>query len=56
MTGLLHLWLPPVLWMAVIFWFSSGEFSADATGSFLMPLLRWLAPWASDAQLQTVHR
>lgn len=50
------LWLPPVLWMAAILWFSSGDFSADQTGSFLLPMLRWLAPWATDAQLQVAHR
>ena len=48
-------WLPPVLWMAAILWFSSGDFSADQTRSFLLPVLRWLAPWATDAQLQAVH-
>lgn len=42
--------------MEAILWFSSGDFSADQTGAFLMPLLRWLAPWAMDAQLQVAHR
>jgi VanZ family protein len=42
--------------MATILWFSSGDFSADQTSSFLLPLLRWLAPWATDAQLQVAHR
>lgn len=42
--------------MAAILWFSSGDFSADQTGSFLLPVLRWLAPWATDAQLQVAHR
>lgn len=49
------LWLPPVLWMAAILWFSSGDFSAEQTGTFLLPVLRWLAPWATDAQLQAAH-
>jgi len=53
---LVALWLPPVLWMAAILWFSSGDFSADQTGSFLLPVLRWLAPWATDAQLHISHR
>ena len=56
MTALVAVWLPPLLWMAAILWLSSGEFSADATGAFLLPLLRWLAPWATDAQLEVVHR
>jgi len=42
--------------MAAILWFSSGDFSADQTGSFLLPVLRWLVPWATDAQLEVVHR
>lgn len=49
------LWLPPILWMAVILGLSSGEFGADATGAFLLPLLRWLAPWATPAQLEAAH-
>lgn len=56
MPRLVALWFPPVLWMAAILWFSSGDFSADQTGSFLLPVLRWLAPWATDAQLQVAHR
>lgn len=56
MTTPVVLWLPPFLWMAVILWFSSGDFSADQTGSFLLPVLRWLAPWATDAQLEVAHR
>ncbi len=56
MATLIALWLPPVLWMAAIFWFSSADFGADRTGEFLLPLLRSLLPWATDAQLQLVHR
>lgn len=48
-------WLPPVLWMAVIAWLSTGAFSADQTGSLLLPLLRWLLPWATAGQLDTLH-
>ena len=56
MTGLVTLWLPPVLWMAVIFWLSSGEFSTDRTGPLFWSWLRVILPWATDAQLEGVHR
>ena len=51
----LAIWLLPLAWMAAIMWFSTGDFSAEHTGSFLGPLLRWLAPWASAAQIAAVH-
>ena len=51
----LTIWLPPLVWMAAIMWFSSGDFSAENTGSILGPLLRWLLPWASAAQIDAVH-
>lgn len=48
-------WLPPLVWMAVIMAFSSTTFSAEATGGVLAPLLRWLAPWVTDAQVEALH-
>lgn len=51
----LTIWLPPLVWMAVILWFSTGSFSAENTGSVLRPLLEWLLPWASPAQIRTLH-
>ena len=51
----LAFWLPPLLWMVTIAWFSTAEFSADNTGSVLRPLLRWLLPGATEAQLATLH-
>ena len=47
----LAFWLPPLLWMATIVWFSTAEFSAENTGTVLGPLFRWLLPAATDAQL-----
>ena len=41
--------------MAVIVWFSGGAFSAENTGSVLRPLVRWLLPGASDAQIAALH-
>src|SRR5438132_167008 len=41
--------------MAAIVWFSGGAFSAENTGSVLRPLVRWLLPGASDAQIAALH-
>jgi VanZ family protein len=49
-------WVLPALWMAGILWFSSDTFSADATGSFLIPLLRWFIPGATDPQRHFLHQ
>lgn len=51
----LSIWLPPIAWMAVILWLSTGDFSAENTGSVLRPLLQWLLPWASASQLSAAH-
>jgi VanZ family protein len=48
-------WLPPLLWMAAILWFSTDNFSAQETGSLLEPLLRWLLPQIAAAQIETAH-
>jgi len=41
--------------MAVIMWFSTGDFSAEQTGSLLEPLLRWLLPGLTAPQIAAVH-
>lgn len=51
----LTIWLPPLVWMAAIMWFSSGDFSAENTGGILAPLFQWLLPWASPAQINALH-
>jgi VanZ family protein len=48
-------WLPPVVWMAIIFGLSSDTASAEQTSRFLLPLLRWLLPWATSGQLDLLH-
>ena len=48
-------WLPPVVWMAVIMAFSSASFSAEHTEGFLHPVLRWLAPWLTEAHIEATH-
>jgi VanZ family protein len=48
-------WLPPAIWMAAIITFSSDIGSGEHTGHWLLPLLQMLAPWATEAQLDTLH-
>jgi len=48
-------WLPPVLWMGVIMFLSTDTASAEHTGEFLLPVLRWLLPWASPGDLDAIH-
>jgi len=48
-------WLPPVVWMGVILWFASDTGSAENTGRFIGPLLRFLFPGASPGQIDAMH-
>jgi VanZ family protein len=41
--------------MAVIMAFSSATFSAEHTGGLLHAVLRWLAPWLTDAHVEAAH-
>ena len=49
------LWIPPVAWMGVIFWLSTGSFSTEQTGGWIIPFLKVLLPWAGLSQLEFVH-
>ncbi|HKO99076.1 MAG TPA: VanZ family protein [Pyrinomonadaceae bacterium] len=46
---------PLVVWMGVIFFASTSGFSADNTSRFIRPLLRWLFPKRSEAELDVFH-
>lgn len=46
---------PLVVWMAFIFFASTGEFSASNTSRIIGPLLRWLFPGISEEQLTLAH-
>lgn len=46
---------PALLWMGVIFAFSSDPFSRDQTERFLLPFLGWLFPWAAPETLDLLH-
>ena len=46
----------PLGWTAVIFWLSGGGWSSDVTGSYALPLLHRLLPWASPELVDLAHR
>jgi len=48
-------WAPIVLWLAVIFIFSSDAFSAGHTSGIIVPILRFLFPWLSPEGLEFSH-
>src|SRR5437762_1453016 len=48
-------WLPPLVWMAVIFGLSSSMGSSEETSRFVVPLLRWLFRWAAPADIAVLH-
>lgn len=51
----LRRYLPLLIWMAVIFFASTGEFSATNTNAFIQPLLRWLFPHITDERIALFH-
>jgi len=48
-------WLPPLLWMAVIWGFSTDVGSAEHTLGLFAWLVSTLAPWATPAQVAMAH-
>ena len=42
-------------WMGVIFWLSTGTFSVEETGGWILPLLKALFPWATLGQMEFIH-
>ncbi len=50
-----RVWLPTVIWMALIFTFSTDWFAAPNTSSILAPLLSWLIPGIAPATIEIIH-
>ena len=46
---------PLVIWMAVIFAASTGALSGANTSRVLGPILRWMIPHISEAQIEIAH-
>lgn len=47
--------IPPVLWMIVIFLFSTSGFGSEQTGAVLEPLVRFFFPSISPDTLDAIH-
>ena len=48
-------WLPALAWAVIISFFSTGWFTGERTGDILLPLLAYLFPDATPAQLRSAH-
>jgi VanZ family protein len=48
-------WLPPALWMGMIFFASSDTRSAQHSSSVFVPLMHWLFPTLSPEHIDTIH-
>ena len=48
-------WVPPLLWMGIIFWFSTDTFSGSHTGSILDLLFRTIGVSIDPEVLARVH-
>lgn len=55
MRGFLKYWLPPIIWMAVIFGASSDRHSSEHSSTLFKPLLRWLFPHMSETEIESIH-
>src|SRR5436853_3219298 len=51
----LFYWLPALLWMGAIFFFSTDLFSARNTGGILVTVLHWLFPQMTFSRIQQIH-
>src|SRR5258708_28265025 len=48
-------WAPVILWSVVLFMLSTSIFSAANTGKIIVPILRWILPWASATTIDILH-
>ncbi len=53
--GRVRRYAPLVIWMGVIFFASTGEFSGANTSRIVRPLLLWLFPEISEEKIGLVH-
>lgn len=51
----LRLWMPAAIWIVTLFVFSTTIFSAANTSRIIEPILRWIFPAASAAQIVLIH-
>ena len=55
LTGRLLRYAPLIFWLGLIFYASTGDFSAENTSRFIGPLMHWLFPDISAQKMQLVH-
>ena len=55
MGGRLKYWAPPIIWMSVIFWFSTDLFSGDNTGSLLWKVVSFIYPGVTRELFDSIH-
>jgi VanZ family protein len=48
-------WAPPIIWMSVIFYFSTDTFAGDNTGSLLWKIFSFVYPGASRELFGSIH-
>ena len=51
----LYYWLPPIFWMAAIFYFSTDTFSGGNTGSLFYTIFHAVFPSLTLEQFQPIH-
>jgi len=51
----LRYWLPPFVWMAIIFWFSTDTFSGQETGSVLEGILTYIGLNLAPDEIAGLH-
>jgi VanZ family protein len=51
----LRAWGPALVWAVIIFTASTDTFSSDHTSRIILPLIRWLVPGISAANLELAH-
>ena len=55
LRGRVWRYAPLLLWMSLIFFFSTGEMSASNTSLIVRPLLLWLFPRISEERINLAH-
>jgi VanZ family protein len=55
LAGFIRYWLPAIIWMLLIFSFSSDAQSYRHSSIYFEPLLRWLFPGMSQQTIEMLH-
>jgi VanZ family protein len=54
-ADLVRRWFPVIIWLALVFFMSTGTFSADNTFSVVGPILHFLFPGLSSDRVEAIH-